>query len=129
MTIMATSFFALTQMTIVGHVILGGLFLAAQSHINPYLPLYFVGFGLMTMIVVPLTAGIFMANHCYSVGAALLVSSLVGAAVLGISRFILIDMPHPIPASSHDWASIGHLTANLLLLFEAVGCWLGWRFL
>lgn len=123
---MPTRVVSLTLMIISGHTITAGFYLAAQIQSDPYLPAPFVGFGLLTMIVVPLLAGVLVHQHCYAVGVALLVSSLASAAILGTSRFILGDTA---PLGPQDWTPLIHLTANLLLLFEGIGCWVSWRLL
>ena len=124
MIIMPTRLVPLTLMTIIGHTVTAGFYLTAQIQSDPYLPLPFVGFGLMTMIVGPLVAGMLICQQRYAIGAALLISSLMGAAILGTSRFILGDSPS---LGSQDWLPMIQQTGNLLLLFEGIGCWVSWR--
>jgi hypothetical protein len=113
-------------MIIIGHTITAGFYLAVMVQSDPYLPAPFVGFGLLTMIAVPLLAGVLVHKHCYAIGVALLVSSLASAAILGTSRFILSDTTS---FGVQDWAPMIHLLAALLLLFEGLGCWVSWRLL
>jgi hypothetical protein len=120
---MPTNLIPIALIIIVAHVVTSGFYLTAQMQLTPYQPVSFLIFGVLVMIAGPLVAGMLVCKHCYAMGAALLVSSLLGAAILGTSRFILGDIASP------HWLPVTHQTANLLLLIEGIGCWVSWRLL
>ena len=82
------------------------------------------------ILIAPLVAGVLLLLKTWRVGAWLLVVSMAGALIFGIYKHFIAPGPdHAFGLHSSAWALVFQITAVLLVVTEATGCWAGMQIL
>ncbi len=83
-------------------------------------------FVVLVILIAPLVAGVLLLLKAYRVGAWVLVVSMAGALIFGIDKHFITPGPdHALGLPYSAWALVFQVTAVLLVVTEAVGCWAG----
>jgi hypothetical protein len=83
-------------------------------------------FVVLVILIAPVVAGVLLPLKTRRMGAWLLVVSMAGALVFGIYKHFIAPGPdHAFGLSYSAWALVFQVTAILLVVTEATGCWAG----
>jgi len=84
----------------------------------------------VVILAAPIVAGILLWRGVQRTGGALLLSSMFGALVFGVwNHFVVPGADNVSFTAAGTWGAIFQLTAILLALIEAWGCWASFRVL
>ena len=84
----------------------------------------------VVILVAPVVAGLLLWRGVRRSGGALLMSSMFGALAFGVWNHFVAQSPDNVSDTpTGTWGTIFQLTAILLALIEAWGCWVGFRVL
>jgi hypothetical protein len=87
-------------------------------------------FVVVVILIAPLLAGVLLLLKTQRKGAWLLVISMAGALIFGIYKHFIAPGPdHAFGLPYSAWALVFQVTAVLLVVTEATGCWAGIRIL
>lgn len=83
-------------------------------------------FVVLVILIAPLVAGVLLLTRAYRLGAWVLVVSMAGGLAFGIYKHFMAAGPdHAFGLPHSEWALVFQVTAVLLVLTEALGCWAG----
>jgi hypothetical protein len=83
-------------------------------------------FVVLVILIAPIVAGVLLLLKTWRMGAWLLLVSMAGALVFGIyEHFIAPGPDHAFGLPYSKWALVFQITAVLLVVTEATGCWAG----
>lgn len=96
----------------------------AHANLQIYLPLLKYVFAYAVIVLAPLLATIMLWTRRRRYGAWLFLLSMFGSLVFGAyHHFVLISNDHVCYAPPGTWLSAFRVTAVLLAIIEAGGCW------
>ena len=87
-------------------------------------------FVVVVILIAPLFAGVLLLLKAWRMGAWLLVVSMAGALIFGVYKHFVAAGPDLAFGLLHSaWALVFQVSAVLLVVTEAGGCWAGFRIL
>lgn len=108
------------------HAVVSGLH--GLAHLAIPVPLSWFGYIYVGIVIslAPLVALLLIQQKSLSGGAILLFASMLGALLFGLYyHFILEGVDHVSHIPPGSWRIVFHVTAVLLVVTEAMGCWVG----
>jgi hypothetical protein len=108
------------------HALVAGLHGAAHVQLEIRLSPLQMTFVVLVISLAPLVALGLVWGGWVRVGGAVLLTSMAGALAFGIvNHFILHSPDHVSQVAAGFWGDVFRMTAYLLALIEAIGCWCG----
>lgn len=107
------------------HAITNGLHGLAHVEIPVSLSLVQSLFVGIVIFLIPIIAVGLLWTQFYRIGSWLLLSSLAGSLLFGIyNHFIVISPDHVSQVSFEGWGMLFQVTAILIVIVDALGCWM-----
>ena len=108
------------------HAIANGLHGLAHVEIPVALSLLQSSFVGIVIFLTPIIAAVLLWTQFYRLGSWLLLSSIAGSLLFGIyNHFIVISSDHVSQVAFAGWGVLFQITAILILIVDAFGCWVG----
>jgi uncharacterized membrane protein len=108
------------------HVITNGLHGLAHIEIPVALSQLQSSFVAIVIFLIPIIAAVLLWTLLYRAGSWLLLGSFAGSLLFGLyNHFIAISPDHVSQVSFVGWSLLFQITAYLILIVDALGCWFG----